>query len=436
MPKFIEHNSIKPFPLPPKSVNLVITSPPYFALRNYKGHPDQIGLEASAQEYVDKIVQVAENVREVLTDDGSFWLNIGDTYDKNKSLWLIPHRVAIAMRDKGWILRNTVIWHKPNHMPCSIKDRLTPSHEYVFFFTKKSKYYFDLDSIREPHQTLNVARFLHNKNLGAKLGKDIAALEQLNIEITPDAMPEQVNPLPEDTNYRNITPKASELVQGYKNSKLQGEDDINIGARGGFAARGETMENRYSDGGKNPGDVMIERKFTREDELRAAKECGFLMGKSARTTARLHVVNVMGHPLGKNPGDVHLPQIEQGENTEGSSGEWFGLDGFETECPQCGSQFPTLVEQVYLDNPKDFWSINTEGLKDSHYAVFPTKLVETIIKCSSKVGDTVLDCFSGSGTTAIVAESLNRVGIGFDLSYDDVRERRVAKGIQTELIVE
>lgn len=424
MPKFFNHNSLKPFPLPDESVNLVVTSPPYFALRDYKGHVDQIGMETSPQEYVDKIVQVGENVKKVLANDGSYWLNIGDTYDKDKSLWLIPHRVAIAMRDSGWTLRNTIIWHKPNHMPCSIKDRLTPSHEYVFFFTKSRKYYFDLDAIREPHQTLSINRFLHNKGLAAKIGREIKGVEQSDIVIPEWAMPEEANP----------EPQAHEL--GYKNTKLSGQDNINIGARGGFAARGETMENRYSDGGKNPGDVIMERKFTREDELRAAKECGFLMGKSARTTARLHVVSVKGHPLGKNPGDVHSSQIEQGENTEGSSDEWLVLDGFDTECPSCGSQFQTPIDRAYIDNPKDFWSINTEGLKDSHYAVFPTKLVETIVKCSSKVGDTVLDCFSGSGTTAIVAESMNRKGVGFDLSYDDVRERRVARGIQTQLIIE
>jgi DNA modification methylase len=416
MPKFFNHNALDPFPLEKGSVNLVITSPPYFNLRDYKGDPRQIGQEPTPQAYVDKLLQVGRNVKDVLADDGSYWLNVGDTYDKNKSLWLIPHRVAIAMRDEGWVLRNTVIWHKPNHMPCSIKDRLTPSHEYVFFFSKKKKYYFDLDAIREPHQTLNASRYLHKETLAAKLG----------VEVKPQA---------------NQTLLDMEVIErkGYKNTKLKGETVINQGARWGFNRDGEHMENRYSDGGKNPGDVFLNEKFhfTKEDELRAVSEMGMIKGKTARTTARLYMGGSGGmHPLGKNPGDVHSLQTESGEIIEGNSGEWWFIDGFNIECPTCGSQFETSTNEFYTDNPDDLWHINTQSFKDSHFAVFPTTLVEKIVRCSSRVGDSVLDPFSGSGTTAIVAERLNRVGLGMDLSYNDVRERRVAAGIQQELIIE
>lgn len=429
MPKFYKHNSLKPFPLEDKSVNLVITSPPYFNQRDYRGAHDQIGLEEQldcgrvdgqlclhpesqffAGCYTCKMLQVARNIRTVLADDGSYWLNIGDSYASNKSLNLVPHHVAMAMIADGWILRNTVIWEKPNRMPMPIKDRLTPAHEYVFFFTKNRKYYFDLDAIRIPHETVMVGKYLNDKSLAAKLGREVQVSEQG--DFGSDFLPAE--------------------VEGYKDTKLEGQSDINIGARGGFAQKGETLDNRYADGGKNPGDVFTEKRFTREDELRAVEECGFIKGKSARTTARLHVVNVLGHPLGKNPGDVHLPTNEQGETTEGSSGECLCLDGFDIECSSCGSQFFTSVDEFRVGRG-DVWHINTEPLKHSHYAAFPKKLVETIVKCSSRVGDTVLDCFSGSGTTAIVAESLHRVGIGFDLSYDDVREQRVAEGIQTDL---
>jgi DNA modification methylase len=172
MPKFINHNSLEPFPLEKGSVNMVATSPPYYALRNY-GHPDQIGQESTVQEYVDNLRKVATNVWEVLADTGSYYLNIGDSYAPNKSLSLVPHRVAIAMTDDGWILRNTIIWHKKNPMPCSIKDRLTPTHEYVFHFVKQRKYYYDLDAIRVPHQTLKIQRQVDVEATAAKLGKKI-----------------------------------------------------------------------------------------------------------------------------------------------------------------------------------------------------------------------------------------------------------------------
>lgn len=414
MPKFYTHNSLDPFPVEKGSIQTVITSPPYFNLRNYRNDPRQIGQESTPEEYVAKMLQVGDNVREALSEDGTYWLNIGDTYDKNKSLFLIPHRVAIAMRDKGWILRNTVIWHKPNHMPCSIKDRLTPSHEYVFFFSKNRKYYFDLDSIREPHQTIKVSNHIDNEALSAKIGKDVAVIKQ------PTLM-------------------EIEFIEktGYQNTKLEGESAINMGARGGFAKTGENLETRYSDGGKNPGDVYFqpeERKFTREDEQRAADEWGLIKGKSARITARLMMGMAKSHPLGKNPGDVHLPNTELGEtNVEGSSGNCWILDGFELSCPSCGTEHTVSPDTFNISNPEDLWSINTYPFPDAHYAVFPPKLVQTIIRCSSKVGDKVLDPFSGSGTTAITADEMNRFGVGFDLSYDDVRERRVAKGIQQEL---
>jgi DNA modification methylase len=418
MPRFENHNALKPFPMEKESVQAVITSPPYFALRNYKGHPDQIGQELCPEDYVAKMMQVADNVYDVLAKDGVFWLNIGDTYDKNKSLYLIPHRVAIAMRDsKKWFLRNTVVWHKPNHMPSSIKDRLTPSHEYVFMFAKQRKYYFDLDAIRVPHETLQPERFLDRDGLAAKLGTDVGT-----VKIIQEA-------------FEGVT---FDEKKGYENTKLEGESILNQGARGGFHQNGEHMENRYSDGGKNPGDVFVqEKKFTHEDEMRAVEEWGLMKGKSARVTARLMMGYAKSHPLGKNPGDVHSPKQEDGTTNERTSGEslWM-LDGFDLECPECGSQFATSVDEFRTTNPEDLWHVSTASFKDSHYAVFPPKLVERMIKCSSRQGDVVLDCFAGSGTTAYVSEQLGRIGVGFDLSYNDVRERRVAGGIQQALILE
>ncbi len=162
------------------SVQCVVTSPPYFGLRDY-GAPGQIGLEKTPAEYVAALVAVFAEVWRVLRDDGTVWLNLGDSYAgsgrgptghngignhetrqgfhspkvrdleglKPKDLIGIPWRVAFALQDAGWYLRSDIIWAKPNCMPESVTDRPTRSHEYLFLLTKKPNYYYDADAIRE-----------------------------------------------------------------------------------------------------------------------------------------------------------------------------------------------------------------------------------------------------------------------------------------------
>lgn len=140
--------------IPSNSVDCIVTSPPYFGQRDY-GVNGQIGNEKTPNEYIDNLVSIFSECRRVLKDTGSLWLNLGDKYH-NGNLLGMPWRVAIALQDDGWILRNDIIWHKPNAMPHSAKNRLTTDHEYIFFFTKKSKdYYYDQDSIREEHVTFS-----------------------------------------------------------------------------------------------------------------------------------------------------------------------------------------------------------------------------------------------------------------------------------------
>lgn len=170
--------------IPEKSVNCIVTSPPYFGLRDY-GHENQIGLEQSPHEFVNEIVSVLREAKRVLRDDGTLWLNLGDSYAgsgkgrnadgshsiggkqssnhgsvngnikktahsglKNKDLIGIPWRVALALQDDGWYLRQDIIWHKPNPMPESVTDRCTKAHEYIFLLSKSEKYYFDNNSIK------------------------------------------------------------------------------------------------------------------------------------------------------------------------------------------------------------------------------------------------------------------------------------------------
>jgi len=149
--------------IPDASVQTCITSPPYWGLRDY-GQDEQIGLEQSPQEYVDAMVEVFREVKRVLRDDGTVWLNVGDSYAgsgkglKAKDLVGIPWRLAFALQADGWYLRQDIIWAKPNVMPESVRDRCTKSHEYVFLLTKSAKYYYDHIAIKEPVSEVSLKR--------------------------------------------------------------------------------------------------------------------------------------------------------------------------------------------------------------------------------------------------------------------------------------
>lgn len=162
--------------LPSASVQCIVTSPPYWGMRDY-GIEGQIGLEDKLQQYINKLVSVFTEAKRVLRDDGIFWLNIGDGYTsgnrgyrapdkknparamsvrpdtpeglKPKDLLGLPWRLALALQADGWYLRSDIIWNKPNAMPESVKDRPTRAHEYVFMFTKREKYYYDYLSVKE-----------------------------------------------------------------------------------------------------------------------------------------------------------------------------------------------------------------------------------------------------------------------------------------------
>lgn len=124
-----------------QSVNCCITSPPYYGLRDY-GMAEQIGIEPTIDEYIEKLCVIFDEVKKVLRDDGTCFVNLGDTY-KNNGLCQVPSRFAIAMAERGWILRNEIIWHKPNCMPSPASDRFTVDFEKMFFFVKNKDYWFE-----------------------------------------------------------------------------------------------------------------------------------------------------------------------------------------------------------------------------------------------------------------------------------------------------
>jgi len=178
---------------------MCVTSPPYYGLRDYGGEEDQIGQEQTPEEYINNLVEVFREVRNVLTDDGTLWVNIGDSYYnyrpgrgqglvkqtvsntkqdlpdvcprrgnrleglKEKDLIGIPWMLAFALRADGWYLRQDIIWHKPNPMPESVRDRCTKSHEYVFLLSKNQNYYFDVNAIKEPTRRKRSVWNIQNK---------------------------------------------------------------------------------------------------------------------------------------------------------------------------------------------------------------------------------------------------------------------------------
>lgn len=285
------------------SVRTCVTSPPYWGLRDY-GNDGQLGLESTPQEFVENLCLVFDEVSRVLADDGTLWVNLGDSYAgsgkggqsaakrsenwqpeyankvlvpeglKAKDLVGIPWRFAFAMQDRGWYLRQDIIWAKPNPMPESVTDRCTKSHEYVFLLTKNPRYYFDHEAIKEPLAESSIGR----------LKQDI--------------------------------------------DNQVGSERANGGAKknGTMKARGDI------DGGRNKRSV---------------------------------------------------------------------------------------------------WTVTTKGYKEAHFAVYPPELITPCVLAGSGEGDTVLDPFSGSGTTGEVALQNGREYIGVELNpdYAELSQRRITKAI-------
>ena len=305
--------------MPAASADSCVTSPPYYGLRDY-GTEGQIGMEDSPDVYVERLREVFAEVHRVLADDGTLWLNVGDSYysgrgnpgpnaadpkqparrgwvrpvdrpgqdwAKPKNLLGIPWRVAFALQQDGWTWRNVIPWHKPNAMPTNVDDRLSNKWEPLLLMTKARRYHFDLDPIRVPHT------------------------------MRPQRRP---NGRPEDRIPRLGQPRQ----------------------RWSTAARDE--------------------------------------------------VGVDGHPLGANPGDF-----------------W-------------------VIEHDPFD---EWWDIITMPYPEAHFAVFPVQLPVRCIKAGCKPGGTVLDVFSGAGTTGEACRRLGRRYAGIDLNpaYHDLAVKRYAQGV-------
>ena len=286
----------------PGTVQTCVTSPPYWGLRDY-GEDGQHGLEETPEAYVANMVEVFRAVRRCLRDDGTLWLNLGDSYNgsggvggpgkqhtsagsvsrpdnrkgwsglKPKDLVGIPWRVAFALQADGWFLRSDIIWHKPNPMPESVTDRPTKGHEYVFLLSKSGRYFYDADAIREQSSSATLKR------------------------------------------------------NQYKRKRVQ-------------------------NGGGSPESMMA-----------------------------------------------------------------MGRDGIDFGDMVCGSH----------RNARSVWTITTRPYSGAHFATMPPQLAELCIKAGSKMGDLVLDPYTGAGTTGLVAQHLRRSFVGCELNpdYAALAEKRI-----------
>lgn len=336
--------------LPDGSADCIVTSPPYLGLRDY-GVAGQIGAESSPAEYVAALVAVFHEARRVLADDGTLWLNLGDSYDSAKNLLGIPWRVAFALQDDGWILRNDIIWHKSNAMPESVTDRLSNRHEHLFMLSKSQRYWFDLDPIREPHES------------------------------TPDRA-------------------GGTALRGQKAIRPSGP---NSGA--------------YSEGGRNPGDVWPIASQPFKGVLRTSHRHPARHGQDEPVCDKGRIGSA-GCPLHGSPDrlDSMTSRDERGAAPLPRTSDTDVHHGQEP-APGC-VPIETSHEPSTLPSSSDSGCPCCSNVATSHFATFPPALAERCVRAGCKPGGTVLDPFSGSGTTGLAAARHGRRYVGIDLNRE------------------
>lgn len=356
-----------------------------------------MGLEPDMNLYLDHLIMFMTEAKRVIKETGTIFINLGDTYSQNNSnngereiryggkqdktmyaqrrcigttrlpnkcLCLIPHRFAIRCTDElGLILRNDLKWLKENGMPESVTDRWSRKSEYIFFFVKHpTKYYFDLDSIREPHKEQSLKRYLRGSSGTNKFAKD------------------KGNHLPPGV--QEMSHSKARAYQGY--SELSGDEKL-------FDFEQFTMKDRikYSSTKIHPEDAEKygsprARTHRKNDNTGFGTDGGGIKN---------HKGNSLNHPLGKNPGEVNL----------------FWNDYKKLSF----NDYMDLCAEFYYSEDDGFL-VNTKSNKSDHYASFNTDLITKPIIAGSPEGGIILDPFAGTGTTLIRAIQLNRKAIGIE----------------------
>ena len=367
-----------------KSINTCITSPPYWGLRNYNDEEKQLGMEDTPEEFVDNLVKVFREVKRVLRDDGNVWLNLGDSYLPNKQLSGIPWRVALALQQDGWYLRQDIIWHKPNPMPESVKDRCTKAHEYIFLLSKSPKYYFDNEAIKEDLAESSKTR-LTQKNIKNQKGSDR---------------------VPGKTN------RKMKAVVSKKHGKYKTQENEATHRQGIHANRGDNL-------------VEVRTKLPEQKY--------FVEFLKSKTKAKVLAENT----------DIPLTKIEHWFRADTAGFAYPGrddwckvreyIDDWSKEFNQIDeglTYYELKTDEVVVSNKRNkrsVWTITTKPFKGAHFATFPKDLIEPCVLAGCPEGGTVLDPFGGSGTTGIVAVNHNRNAVLCELNqeYIDLAKDRI-----------
>ncbi len=358
---------------PPAIVQSIVTSPPYWGLRDY-GVKGQLGMEKNPESYIREMVYVFREARRVLRDDGTLWLNMGDSYNndrtgghgatggankstlespgpkghspvrkhvdshlKPKDLIGMPWRLALALQADGWYLRSDIIWAKPNPMPESVTDRPTRAHEYIFLLTKNARYYYDADAIKE---------------------KGISNPQSWK---TADGWDTSTG----NGGHGSFHKEGRE--KGFKGYKSLPEGQQNI------RATREKLRGKPDGNGRNDNFNHQSGGFKKQDKQR-------------------------GHSRRHDGFNDRWDQMERAEQCSG------------------------------MRNKRSVWTVATSPFPQAHFATFPPELIKPCILAGSCRGDTVLDPFMGAGTTALVAAHYNRHFLGIELNpeYVTIAEHRIA----------
>lgn len=346
-----------------KTINMVITSPPYFNLREYTNDNKEVGKETYVQDYINKLSDIFKEVYRVLSDDGSCYVNIGDTYGKNGSLLCVPDLFKIEMIKLGFICRNEIIWHKPNAIPNSAKNRFTNDFEKVYFFTKSKYYKFNT---------------------------------QYEDRLT------EVKQKDKTSNDSSIKSKYKDTVQEVKHRQGMSKDRSNKV----IYVRNELPEQQYFVSFLRDN-ITKNHLLENSDIKKSTIDHWFRRDKGGFSYPKVDDWKKVRGLFNNN--DLDFKDIDKGLLTVTK----------ETTDIDKNAHKGRIKRTV--------WSINTKRLDKSHFAAYPLELIETPILASSNKGDIVLDPFMGSGTTAISCINHNRKYIGFELSkeYCDICKDRI-----------
>jgi DNA modification methylase len=376
------------------SIDLIITSPPYYGMRDYD-HESQWGNEETINLYIERMKKWGEECKRVLKNTGSLFINIGDKYT-NKGLSLIPERLAIALCDIGFCLRNTIIWYKPNHMPSSVKDRFANTYEPVYFFVKDSgkyytyQYYSNIDNLRITPKTQQKSK----KKL--------------------EDFPENVSIYDYDNLNMNDKIDKFNKENGYE-GKFKNQT-INMGKSPGARSSKGVLYSKQRVNNMEKSKTLEINKFIIEHSKKSNK-------KAKQIDEHFGYKDTASHWLRIDPGrSIPKPQ------------DWFKLkefleiqdDTYDDKMTKEHYVLQNVKNNPKGKNPGDLWEIPTEKSTEGHFAMFPTELPRRIITAFCPENGVILDPFAGSGTTGMVAKDLKKKSILIDINpkFENIIKKR------------